>query len=114
MSSPRHRPVSSGPGLSLWAILTPEKQELSSVISVPSVVKTKSSLFSVFLAEAGWLGYPQERAGRAPASMADSWSGASVGPQTSEDILMSNAMSDANPLLAPMKGTQHQIGRAHV
>src|ERR1035441_6204905 len=52
-----------------WAT---EKQELSSVISVPSVVKTKSSFFSVFLAEAGWLRYPQERAGRALASMADS------------------------------------------
>ena len=30
-----------------------------------SVVKTKSFFFSVFLADAGWLRYPQERAGRA-------------------------------------------------
>jgi hypothetical protein len=61
----------------------------------------------MFLADVGGLGYPQKHAGRAPIRHKGR-EAIRQSAQTSEDVLMSEAMSDANPLLAPMKGTQHR------
>jgi len=61
----QHPPVSSGPGLSLGAILNCEEIRIKPRALRVLRVKTKLFFFSVFLAEAGWLRYPQGHAERA-------------------------------------------------
>src|SRR5664279_3984724 len=81
---------------------TEKKQELNSVISVSSVVKRKILFFSRFLADAGVCS--KTRPTHALPSIREPRSDSRVRAETLEDIVM----SDANPLLAPMKGTQHR------
>src|SRR5664280_1663905 len=81
---------------------TEKKQELNSVISVSSVMKRKILFFSRFLADAGVCS--KTRRTHALPSIREPRSDSRVRAETLEDIVM----SDANPLLAPMKGTQHR------